>query len=120
MSNAKGASCQGCGTLLQSSHMDRQGYVPAHILARDNAARCRRCYRMQHYGAERAGRETQHITVRESVGTAALTVQQAIATADAVLMVVELWDFEGSFLPDVIRDATGPIFVAVNKVDLLP
>lgn len=119
MMNEKGTSCQGCGTLLQSEHTDRAGYVPAHVLARSGGARCRRCYRLEHYGAQQATRDVDHVTVQE-VSVNPARVQHVIATADAVLMVVDIWDFEGSFLPDAVSDAAGPVFVAVNKIDLLP
>lgn len=112
----EGTSCQGCGTPLQTEHPDRAGYVPSHVMARSEAPRCRRCYRIEHYGTQHAARETQSL----SSANATNSLQSIIASADAVLMVVDIWDFEGSFLPHVLSEISKPVFVAVNKADLLP
>lgn len=114
----EGTSCLGCGNPLQTQYPDRAGYVPAHIKARAGTPRCRRCYRLEHYGTQQAGRETQPLT---SVSTNSPgDPETAIASADAVLMMVDIWDFEGSFVPRLMETVDKPVYVAVNKSDLLP
>lgn len=116
---SKGTSCQGCGALLQSEHPDRAGYVPPHVLNRSDQVRCQRCYRLSHYGVHQAGNNT-HQPVVQAAGDAVDEVRAAVKSADAVLYVADIWDFEGSFLPELLTSVSEPLLLAVNKIDLLP
>lgn len=113
--------CQGCGSVLQSEHPDQPGYVPAHVLDRAGTEpiRCRRCFRLEHYGVQHAEQPTQK-AVKELPHDAMLAIREGVRQADLVLMVVDLWDFEGSFVPDLVAGRSAPLIVAANKVDLLP
>ena len=106
--------------MFRSEHPDEPGYVPQHASSVQTDLRCRRCFHLEHYGVKQAEN-------RRTVPSASLAppgapgeVERAVADADAVVMVVDLWDFEGSFLPDLVAPARGPVIMVVNKVDLLP
>ncbi len=105
--------CQGCGAVLQSGEAGRPGYLPQHILENRGKALCQRCYRIRHYGRDELG------PVAEKKASEA--VMQAAASAEAVIMVVDLMDFEASLSWDLIRSCRHtPLIAAVNKADLLP
>lgn len=107
--------------MFQSEHPDEPGYVPQHVLERGQPdLRCRRCFRLEHYGTKQAEDSRAVPSASLAPAEAPGEVEQAVAGADAVVMVVDLWDFEGSFLPELVAPAQGPIIIAANKVDLLP
>lgn len=105
--------CEGCGIPLQSDHPNAPGYVPSHIARRADSVICRRCYRINHYGKEDEG-------VRPNDEQAASVILDVISDVDLSVMIVDIIDFEGSILPALAHAAEGRLFVAVNKVDLLP
>lgn len=104
--------CEGCGVPLQSEHPDAPGYVPAHVMNRGDQVICRRCYRINNYGKEDLG-----VQVDEEDAWA--MVLDVVGTVDAAVMVVDIVDFEGCYIPTLARSIQR-LFVAVNKVDLLP
>ncbi len=98
---------------LQSDHPEAPGYVPSHVAQREAPVLCRRCFRISHYG-----KETQNSPVD---GDSALSiVLDVIERVDACLYVIDILDFEGSFVEAILKAAKGKLLVAVNKVDLLP
>jgi len=105
-------TCEGCGAPLQSERPDAPGYVPAHVLSRGEPVVCRRCFRITNYGKEEK-------PVRVDAEDAWSMVMDVVRRVDACIMVVDIVDFEGSYLPRLARQA-GRLLVAVNKVDLLP
>lgn len=112
--------CQGCGSVLQSDRPDAQGYVPEHVLdRRESGVRCRRCYRIEQYGTKHAGDDGEADTVLDPLD-AAEQVADTVSNAEVVVLVVDIWDFEGTFLPDLVTKAKGALVIAVNKIDLLP
>ena len=42
--------CYGCGAILQTSDIEKKGYIPANKL--NDSSYCMRCFRMMHYGDE--------------------------------------------------------------------
>lgn len=105
--------CEGCGVPLQSEDPGAPGYVPGHIARRSEPTMCRRCYRITHYGKEEEGQ-------RVDDEKAWSIVQDIAARVDACVLVVDILDFEGSFLPSLAKAVKNGLFLAVNKVDLLP
>lgn len=105
--------CEGCGVPLQSDQPDAPGYVPAHVARRGEAVTCRRCFRITNYGKEEEGVSTDG-------ENAWSTVTDVVSTVDVCVMVVDVLDFEGSFIPLLAEAADGRLVVAANKVDLLP
>lgn len=105
--------CEGCGVPLQSEDPNAPGYVPGHVARRGEAAMCRRCYRITHYGKEEEGR-------RVDEEKAWNIVEDVVSRADACVLVVDVLDFEGSFLSSLAKAVKRRLLLAVNKVDLLP
>lgn len=68
---------------------------------------------MSHYGKDETGHT---LSSADAWGIAS----DVISTADACIMVVDLLDFEGTFMPELARMARGSLLIAVNKADLLP
>ena len=111
---AKSRQCRGCGAPLQSEEVDNSGYLPEHILNDPGKALvCQRCYRIAHYGKD------QKTTITPDV--ACNIVKSSVDWAEAVLLVVDLMDFEGSLPPQIVELLRGKKGIAlVNKGDLLP
>lgn len=104
--------CEGCGVPLQSEHPDAPGYVPAHVISRGEQVVCRRCYRISNYG-----KEDQVVHIDEDDAWA--MVLDVVAGVGVSVMVVDIVDFEGCYVPTLAQSAER-LIVAVNKVDLLP
>jgi len=104
--------CEGCGAPLQSEHPEAPGYVPAHVARRGEPVVCRRCFRINNYGKEEK--------VKTDSENAWATVMDVVRSVGCCIMVVDVLDFEGSFIPDLADLARGKLILAANKVDLLP
>ncbi|MBE3596577.1 MAG: ribosome biogenesis GTPase YqeH [Hydrogenibacillus sp.] len=103
--------CPGCGAPLQSDEPTLPGYVPPEHLEREQPL-CMRCHRLVHYGEVLAVR-VESDDYRRHV--------QDVGLDHEVLLVVDLFDVEGSLLPELPRlIGTRRVVVVANKVDLLP
>lgn len=104
--------CSGCGIPIQTVSKDQAGYAPPASLERE-AVICQRCYRLKHYG------EVQHVPLEEDN---ALQILDHIAETDALIVkIVDIFDFDGSWLPGITRFAgNNNVILAGNKIDLLP
>jgi ribosome biogenesis GTPase YqeH len=104
--------CAGCGVSLQSTDPKKVGFTPASAMEKDIPI-CQRCYRIKHYNEASTVTlgDDEYLRILNKIGdTKALVVQ-----------VVDLFDFDGSWLRGLPRLVGGnPILLAVNKVDLLP
>ncbi|CAM3444661.1 ribosome biogenesis GTPase YqeH [Hydrogenibacillus schlegelii] len=104
-------TCPGCGAVLQKDDPNRQGYVPPEQWER-KAPLCLRCHRLLHYG-EVVPVKLEADEYRRQV--------EGLGATHAILLVVDLFDVEGSVLPELHRFVgTRRVIVAANKVDLLP
>ena len=127
-------ACPGCGVALQSHAPSGWGYVPAARAAADGLADgdtdadtgasqptsagdvlCQRCHRLRHHNDSDV-RQMTALQARRQMETA-LGHRRCI-----VVVVVDLLDFHGSFVPGLAKDIGGqrPVIIAANKVDLLP
>lgn len=104
--------CAGCGVALQSTDPKQVGYTPASAMEKEIPI-CQRCYRIKHYN------EASTVTLGDDEYLRILN--QIGDTKALVIQVVDLFDFDGSWLRGLPRLVGGnPILLAVNKVDLLP
>ncbi|MGI6142492.1 MAG: GTPase [bacterium] len=81
-------------------------------MGRENL-RCRRCYRILHYGQrdEGGGSREDHLAA----------IRRGIREAGLVVMVFDLVDFEGSWSEEINSlVGTKPLLAVLNKSDLLP
>lgn len=107
-----GEVCAGCGATLQTEFPNQPGYAPAGALERPNPV-CRRCFRISHYG------EFTPVELPEASYQA--VVREALAQADQIVYVLDVFDINGSLVPNLAALlANRAVHLAVNKVDVLP
>ncbi|HEX2953823.1 MAG TPA: GTPase, partial [Bacillota bacterium] len=103
--------CPGCGAPFQSDKPGEPGFLPPEARERETPI-CRRCYKLKHYGQlESFGRSNQRI--RD-------TVHKTGHELDLAVLVVDLFDLEGSLHQEWRKLINSPVLLALNKVDLLP
>lgn len=114
----QGNTCNQCGARLQTKHPKKAGYIPARIYARRRSTQCRQCHQTEKRDRRTRSEKNKGTSRRERMGP--LTLLEAISSADALLFVNDVWNFETGFALQSRLRFDGPIYIAVNKVDLLP
>ncbi|MFC7372706.1 ribosome biogenesis GTPase YqeH [Fictibacillus iocasae] len=109
MENVK---CAGCGVHIQTENKEALGYAPPSALLKETAI-CQRCFRLKHYN------EIQDVSLTDEDYR---TIVSSISKERAlVVMIVDIFDFNGSWVPDIQKlVGNNPILLAGNKLDLLP
>ncbi|OEH93671.1 ribosome biogenesis GTPase YqeH [Bacillus solimangrovi] len=104
--------CIGCGVKIQTENKNEIGYAPASALQREEII-CQRCFRLKHYN------EIQDVSLTDDDF---LKILNGIGqTESLVIKVVDIFDFNGSWLPGLHRFAgNNPVLLVGNKLDLLP
>lgn len=104
--------CYGCGAVIQTSDINKPGYVPEKALKQDHIL-CQRCFKMLHYHDHLES----HLTIDDF-----LRILDEIGNRDClVVYVVDLFDFNGSLVPGLMRHiGYNDVLVLGNKRDLLP
>lgn len=118
--------CPGCGIALQTHAPSGWGYVPASQVEEaahsdDLGAKtthsllCQRCHRLRHHN-DTSVRQMTALQAQRQL-EAALGQRRCI-----VVVVVDLLDFHGSFIPGLAKNIgrRRPVVIVANKVDLLP
>ncbi len=105
--------CEGCGIPLQSEDKNKEGYLPAKVIAENPHPICQRCFKITHYG--------EYLPVSLDNKDYLNEVKRVIADMDIVVAVVDIIDFEGSFDKEIIELIRNKkLIMAVNKIDLIP
>lgn len=104
--------CMGCGVKIQTEHPDELGFAPSSALEKDIII-CQRCFRLKHYN------EVQDVSLTDDDF---LKILNGIGKTNAlIVMIVDIFDFNGSWIPGMHRFVgNNPILLVGNKVDLLP
>ncbi|NHM30395.1 ribosome biogenesis GTPase YqeH [Neobacillus terrae] len=104
--------CIGCGVKIQTADPGGLGYAPASALEKEMII-CQRCFRLKHYN------EIQDVSLTDDDF---LKILNGIGETDALIVkVVDIFDFNGSWLPGIQRFAgSNKVVLVGNKVDLLP
>ncbi|WP_035097753.1 ribosome biogenesis GTPase YqeH [Anoxybacteroides tepidamans] len=104
--------CIGCGAHIQTEDENKIGYAPPSALEKEEII-CQRCFRLKHYN------DIQDVSLNDDDF---LRILHGIGQSDAlVVKIVDIFDFNGSWLPGLHRFVGGnPILLVGNKVDLLP
>ncbi|PLS01225.1 ribosome biogenesis GTPase YqeH [Neobacillus cucumis] len=104
--------CMGCGVKVQTENPEEIGYAPSSALEKETII-CQRCFRLKHYN------EVQDVNLTDDDF---LKILNEIGKSDAlIVMIVDIFDFNGSWLPGLHRFVGNNKVVLVgNKVDLLP
>ncbi|WP_100402287.1 ribosome biogenesis GTPase YqeH [Bacillus sp. FJAT-42315] len=111
MSNEK-LICTGCGVEVQTEHREGLGYAPPSALSKEIIV-CQRCFRLKNYN------EIQDVSLTDDDF---LKILNTLGTTDSLIVkVVDIFDFNGSWLPGLHRFVgKNPVLLIGNKVDLLP
>lgn len=109
--------CIGCGAVIQTEDKSALGYLPAAALRKkienDEELYCQRCFRLRHYN---------EIVPSSLTDADFLALLQDIGKQNALIVnVVDLFDFNGSLIPDLPRLIGGnDLLMVANKRDILP
>ncbi len=105
-------TCIGCGIAIQTEDKKAPGYAPPSALEREQVI-CQRCFRLKHYN------EIQDVPLTDDDF---LKILNGLGQTDALIVkLVDIFDFNGSWLPGLHRFAGGnPVLLIGNKADLLP
>ncbi|WP_066372045.1 ribosome biogenesis GTPase YqeH [Neobacillus fumarioli] len=112
MSNVDQHVCIGCGVKIQTVHPEQIGYAPPSALEKETII-CQRCFRLKHYN------EIQDVQLTDDDF---LKILNGIGAREAlIVMIVDIFDFNGSWLPGLHRFVgNNKVLLVGNKVDLLP
>lgn len=104
--------CIGCGVKIQTENVNELGYAPVSAIEKDMIV-CQRCFKLKHYN------EVQDVNLTDDDF---LKILNGIGNSDALIVkIVDIFDFNGSWLPGMHRFAgNNKILLVGNKVDLLP
>lgn len=103
--------CVGCGAKLQTENQEKAGYVKT--IDDREVLYCKRCYRLKHYN------EYPKITANPKIYDKML--DNIVEKNGLYLLIVDLFDFSGSFTKTIINKLRGKhVIVVANKYDLLP
>ena len=109
--------CIGCGAEIQSENQNKQGYLPKSVVEKsieENNLVCKRCFRLKNYN---------EVSDVELGAEDFYKLIQTLSKKDGLIVkVVDIFDFSGSWIEDVI-DIVGnnkDIVLVANKLDLLP
>jgi ribosome biogenesis GTPase YqeH len=104
--------CIGCGVAIQTEEQGKLGYAPPSAIKKD-AVICQRCFRLKHYN------EVQDVSLTDDDF---IKILNGLGKKNALIVkVVDIFDFNGSWLPGLHRFVgQNEIILVGNKVDLLP
>lgn len=111
MSNQEN-KCIGCGAIIQTEYPKEIGYTPQSALSKEKVI-CQRCFRLKHYN------EVQDVSLTDDDF---LNILNELGKTDSfIVKVIDIFDFNGSWLPGLHRFVgNNRVFLVGNKVDLLP
>lgn len=104
--------CIGCGATLQSDNKDLAGYVPSSRLNQEDVI-CQRCFRLKNYNeVQDVGLDSEDF----------LNLLQGLSDKPGIVVnIVDVFDFEGSFIHAIKRIVGNKkIILVANKIDILP
>lgn len=106
--------CIGCGSTLQTTDENKEGYITEEALVKyQEQAYCQRCYQIQHYG------KMTKISFDPKRYVQQLSVINP--NKDLVVLLIDALNLYGSFHPDIIKlIKTSEVILLINKIDVLP
>lgn len=104
--------CIGCGVAIQTENKNELGYAPASSLEKEYVI-CQRCFRLKHYN------EIQDVSLTDDDF---LRILNGVGKSKAlVVKIVDIFDFNGSWLPGLHRFVgDNKVLLVGNKADLIP
>ncbi|OIK13132.1 ribosome biogenesis GTPase YqeH [Bacillus sp. MUM 13] len=112
LSNQEEMVCIGCGVKVQTEDPSKLGYAPKSALEKETII-CQRCFRLKHYN------EVQDVSLTDDDF---LKILNKVGETDSLIVkIVDIFDFNGSWLPGLHRFVGGnDVLLIGNKADLLP
>jgi 30S ribosome assembly GTPase len=112
LSNDQDLVCIGCGVKVQTEEPRELGYAPKSALEKETII-CQRCFKLKHYN------EVQDVSLTDDDF---LKILNRVGETDSLIVkIVDIFDFNGSWLPGLHRFVGGnDVLLIGNKVDLLP
>ena len=103
--------CIGCGVAIQTENKNEVGYAPVSSLEKEEVI-CQRCFSLKHYN------EVQDVSLTDDDF---LNILNGVGQTDALIVkIVDIFDFNGSWLPGFHRFVgNNKVFFVGNKVDLI-
>lgn len=108
--------CIGCGAIIQTKDQSKLGYTPQSALDKgleSGEIYCQRCFRLRHYN---------EITDVHLTDDDFLKLLHEVGDSSALVVnVVDIFDFNGSIIPNLPRFVSGnDVLLVGNKKDILP
>ncbi|MCR5786769.1 MAG: ribosome biogenesis GTPase YqeH [Acholeplasmatales bacterium] len=104
--------CKGCGAVLQTTDPQAKGFIQT-IDEKRKELYCKRCYRLMHYN--------EFPKILATNKEYELVIDDLLKKNALVVLVVDLFDFTGSFIPHVLDKLRNKdVILVANKLDLLP
>lgn len=104
--------CYGCGSVLQTLDPNKKGFIDKIDPTRE-ILYCKRCFRLMHYNEF-----PKTLATNEEYE---LIINDLLKKDGLIVLVVDLFDFTGTFIPKIIDKLRNKNVVLVaNKLDLLP
>lgn len=104
--------CQGCGAILQEEDPNKRGFIPKIDPSKDKLY-CKRCFRLNNYN------EMPKILATNKEYE--MVVDDLLSKKGLIVLIVDLFDFTGTFIPKIIDKLRGKnVILVANKLDLLP
>jgi 30S ribosome assembly GTPase len=112
MTNHDEIVCIGCGVKVQTENPQELGYAPQSALEKETII-CQRCFKLKHYN------EVQDVSLTDDDF---LKILNEVGQTDSLIVkVVDIFDFNGSWLPGLHRFVgSNDVLLIGNKADLLP
>lgn len=112
LSNHQDLVCIGCGVKVQTEDQQALGYTPKSALEKESIV-CQRCFKLKHYN------EVQDVSLTDDDF---LNILNKVGETNSLIVkIVDIFDFNGSWLPGLHRFVGGnDVLLIGNKVDLLP
>ncbi|MEA3283475.1 MAG: GTPase [Synergistota bacterium] len=111
MEDLKDKRCPGCGARFQRNDPDGAGYLPEGKDPDGNVI-CKRCFQMKHYGVFKKASIKDSSIKRD--------ISREVSGCSAIFLVVDICQFEiSSSALDWVADLNKPVFVVINKCDVL-
>lgn len=105
--------CIGCGSILQCDDVNKPGYIPEVRENTDKDLYCKRCFRLNHYN------ELPKILATKEAYEK--VIDEVIERKGLIVLLVDLFDFTGTFIPDIVKKLRNKnVILVANKYDLLP
>ncbi len=109
MSNIK---CYGCGAILQTDDPNKKGFIEK-IDEKREILYCKRCFRLMHYN--------EFPKILATNEEYELIIDDLLKKEGLIVLVVDLFDFTGTFIPQIIDKLRNKnVILVANKLDLLP